>query len=101
MSETENCFPSKLLTKKKHSSPPSPGAPLQVKWMVPSRIFLISAEVDRNTHWRHVSAGTYMVHQHKDISSGKNKLERDFQISKHHIFSKRETLDNGLYDRFG
>ena len=30
-----------------------------------------------------------------------NKLERNFQISIHHLISQREKLDNGLYDRFG
>ena len=29
------------------------------------------------------------------------KLERNFQISKHHIISQKEQIDNGLYDRFG
>ena len=31
---------------------------------------------------------------------GKNKLERDFQISISNFLQKRK-LDNGLYDRFG
>ena len=44
---------------------------------------------------------TLMVHQHRHMSNGKNKLQWDFQISKHHFISQREHLDNGLYDRFG
>ena len=28
-----------------------------------------------------------------------NKLEQDFQISKHHLISQQRKLDNGLYDR--
>ena len=34
-----------------------------------------------------------------DIFAYCNKLERDIQISKHHLISQIK-LDNGLYDRF-
>ena len=41
-----------------------------------------------------MSSGTHMVHQQRHMPSGKNKLERDFQISKHHLINQREKLDN-------
>ena len=50
--------------------------------------YFISTEVDRNTPWRQVSSGTRMVHQQRHMPSGKDKLERDFQISKHHLISQ-------------
>ena len=40
-----------------------------------------------------------MIHQQRRMPGGKNKLERDLQISKHLLMSRRE-LDNGLYDRY-
>ena len=52
--------------------------------------YFISTEVDRNTPWRQVSSGTRMVHQQRHMPSGET-LERDFQISKHHLKSQRET----------
>ena len=52
--------------------------------------YFISTLVDRNTHWRQVSAGTRMVHQQIYMPSGKNQLERDFQIIKHLLASQRE-----------
>ena len=49
----------------------------------PQYMYFISTEVDKNTPWRQVSSGTHMVHQQTHKPSGKNQLERDFQISKH------------------
>ena len=46
----------------------------------------ISTEVDRNAPWRQVCSGTYMAHQQRHMPSGKNKLERDFQINNKHHF---------------
>ena len=43
----------------------------------------------RNTHWRQVSLGTHGPPAETDVK-WKNKLERDFQISKHHLKSQRE-----------
>ena len=47
-------------------------------------------EVDRNALWRQVSSGTHTVHQQRQMPIGKNKLERDFQISNHHFISHRK-----------
>ena len=55
--------------------------------------YFISTEVDINTPWRQLSLGTHMVHQQRHMLSGKNKLERDFQISKHHLISQREIIN--------
>ena len=52
--------------------------------------YFISTEVDRNATGRQMSSGTHVVHQQRHIPSGKNKLERDFKISKHHLISQRE-----------
>ena len=52
--------------------------------------YFIPTEVDRNTPWLQVSSGTHMVHQQRHMSSLKNKLERDFQISKQYLISQRE-----------
>ena len=60
--------------------------------------YFISTEVDRNTPWRQVSSGTHMIHQQRQMPSGKNKLERDFQISK---YQSEKKIDNGLDYRFG
>ena len=49
----------------------------------------ISTEVERNAAWRKVSSGSHMVIQQRHMPSGKNKLERDFQISKHYLISQR------------
>ena len=49
-----------------------------------------STEVDINTTWWQVSSGTRMVHQQRQISSGKKNLEWDFQIRKHNLISQIE-----------
>ena len=60
-----------------------------------------STEVDRNTPWRKVSAETHMVQQQRQMPSGKNKLERDFQTSKETLNKTQRKIDNELDDRFG
>ena len=56
--------------------------------------YFISTEVDRNNPWQNVSSGTHMVHWQRHMPSGKNKLERYFQISKHHFISRSEYYHN-------
>ena len=59
-----------------------------IDWSQPH--YLISTELYRNAPWQQVSSGTRMVHQQRHMLSGKNKLDRDFQISKYHLISQRE-----------
>ena len=50
--------------------------------------YFTSTEVDRNIPLRQVSSGTQVPQA--ETHGGKNKLERDFPISKHHLISQRE-----------
>ena len=60
-------------------------------WIDRSQLqYFISTEVDRNTPWLQVSWETHMVPNRDTCQVEKDKLERYFKISKHHLISRRE-----------